>query len=813
MRTPATTWIGALLSLIALAATARGQDGISLLDQRAERVTWVVRSAPAAGPALGGLAGVVAPRARSREDLLVLQSGPREDARVVLEVEREGKGGAAPTRYVIDLRAESLVVFVAVGGGGGEGREAAPRAVYAEGFVRLVVEAPEGQAVIEAEELMIDLAREQAFVRGAEVRARPRGLRLLGGPLKESPLLLRAAHLRALGAARVVAEDVLASPCDHGAPHIALSARRIEATATDPDAAGPLFGPLLRRRADPGGSDALRRARQSPRWASVSGLGLELVPPFNDGEAIHIPGLPFGGWRSDWPLPRVRFGRSSRLGNFAIVELGHGLLSLDEEDWSLGQLDLEAVERVEYYSNRGAGGDLELAWDHESPGGLARGKGHVRAFGIKDRADEDRVGTPVETERRFWLRGLAQEHLPGGVQVDAEFSRLSDRGLLLEYFRRIAQTEKEQETYAYARWARDELALRAIGRFRVNDFQTQLEQLPEVKLDWFHAPLLTDPTLGGLYVDVAARAGQLRFRPDEATGLEDHDAVRADIDAVLSYKTSLGPFVVRAWGGGRETAWSDGAEDGDSIDRFAAQAGWNLSTTLWRELRTPWGVLRHEIVPEVGSRHVMRVTRDPAELLPFDEVEAVVPTDHLFLRLRTRLLTDVGGVRHKLLDVALESRYYPRDRGLDRGRAWSALHYDVRLAPTTWLTLRARGEHDLDRGRLGTLDVVGTVSLAPVVASASWRDLPGLAKAIGWSLDVELTPAWSIGFAQQYDFVTDEFLFHRGRIVRRFHCLSLEVGISHDPQQNETAATFAIGLAPLLSDADPFERDRWRELY
>src|SRR5690606_16263732 len=103
-----------------------------------------------------------------------------------------------------------------------------------------------------------------------------------------------------------------------------------------------------------------------------------------------------------------------------------------------------------------------------------------------------------------------------GVQVDAEVSRLSDRGLLLEYFRSVLFTEKEQETYAYARWSHDALGVRAIGRFRLNEFQSQLEQLPEAKLDWIHAPLLTDATWGGLYLDVAARAGHLRVRPDDA---------------------------------------------------------------------------------------------------------------------------------------------------------------------------------------------------------------------------------------------------------------------------------------------------------
>lgn len=800
------------VALLLLPPLAAGQDDVVLVDQRAERVTWVVRPPPSGGAALGGLTGAVAPRAGWREDLLVLQSGPREDARVVVEVEREASGRPGG-RYTVDIRAESVVVFLAVRGA--DARSAWPRAVYAEGFVRVVVEAPQGEATLEAEQVLLDLARERAFVRDVEVRARARGA---SGPgaLAGAPLLVRAERLRAHGAARVVAEDVMASPCDLGAPHVALHAGRLEVTAADDDGAGPLLGPLLRRREDPGGSDALRRAGRAPRWIDLDGAGLLVVPPYAEGKAMHLPALPFGSWRSDWPVPQVRVGRSTRLGTFGVVEVGHGLLSVESEEW--GELDLRARERVEHYSNRGTGGELGLDWDHASPGGALSGEGSARAFFMDDRADRDRSGAPVETEHRFWLRGVARETLPGGVQVDAEVSRLSDRGLLLEYFRSVVYREKEQETYAYARWAHDALGVRAIGRFRLNDFQSQVEQLPEVKLDWIHAPLLTDAVWGGLYLDVAARAGHLRVRPDDVLDLRSYRAGRGDIEATLSYKQTLGPLVLRAWGGARETGWTGRAADEDlGLERFAAHGGWNLGTTFWREFESPLGraVLRHEVTPEVGTRHVFGVTRDPGELLLFDEVERLVDTDYVFLRLRSRLLADIDGRRRKLVDVAVETRYFPRDHGRDEPRRWGALLYDIRVDPAEWLSLRVRGEHDLNAGRLTSLDATGTFTLSPVTASVSWRDLPGFVQAIGWSIDVALTPAWTIGFSQQYDLVSEEFLEHRGRVVRTFHCFALELTVMHDPQQDETAAAVSFGLAPLFGGdvTTPFEADRWRELY
>ena len=58
------------------------------------------------------------------------------------------------------------------------------------------------------------------------------------------------------------------------------------------------------------------------------------------------------------------------------------------------------------------------------------------------------------------------------------------QGFLLEYFRKTAQTEKEQETYLNVRGSWDDLGARLIGRWRINDFQTQVERLPELRVDW-----------------------------------------------------------------------------------------------------------------------------------------------------------------------------------------------------------------------------------------------------------------------------------------------------------------------------------------
>lgn len=824
---PGHTRRGLLLALLCagaispLSAQTRPQVEVT---QEADRIEWVAGATPVAPAGLGGLCGAVRgahPEALPAEDLLVLQSGPDADARIVVTITRQEQGRLV--RQVWDLRAERLVAFLArtprQSGAPRQG-DVAPRAVWAEGRVRLVIEdSRRGAAAIEAAEGWLDVSREHAWVRQAVLRVLPRpGAVSLPDQLAGALPIVRAGWIRLHGTGRAVAEEATITACDLAEPHYLLGAHRIELVRDDELPVAPrglLAGFLQPGTQAVGGSDALRRELTIPRDVRVEGTWVEVL-------GARVPALPFLAWNTEWPLPRVRVGHSSRLGTLAVIGLRYELGERLELPL-LGSLELTGDSQVEHYSARGTGGEQALLWSRRDAAGRKVGEGALRGWGLEDHGDTDRVGTPVVTEGRYWLRGLVRERLPGGGQLDAEASRLSDRGVLLEYFRPVAQTEKEQETYLHERWSWDALSLRVLSRWRLNDFQTQVERLPEVRLDWIHQPIVIVPPFGGLYLDLTARAGHLRFRPDDASGLGDYRAGRGDFASTLSWKTSLGPLEVRAWGTARESGWSGRAGDEDQpIDRFLGEAGWSLATTLWRDWETPWTVLRHDLVPELGTRHRFHVTREPGELLAFDpEVEQLFPTDYLFLRLRTRLSGDVQGLRRTWVDLSVESRWFPRDRGLDRARTWGPLLWDLRLNPTTWLTARLRAEQDLNSGALVTFDASTTVRPIPALElSAAWRERQTTpvagsgSRTIAWGLAWQLTESWRVAVEQQWDLRAHEFLYHRAHLTRFFHCFALELTVSHDPQQDDTSASVSIGLAPPGPTArDPFLLDRYRDLY
>ena len=149
------------------------------------------------------------------------------------------------------------------------------------------------------------------------------------------------------------------------------------------------------------------------------------------------------------------------------------------------------------------------------------------------------------------------------------------------------------------------------------------------------------------------------------------------------------------------------------------------------------------------------------------------------------------------------------------GRRWSAIRYDLRLNLTTWIAGRARAEHDVNQNALVSLDT--TLLLRPhatLELSGAYRERAGGGRAVSWGARWQVTPSWSLEFEEQFDVQQSEFLYHRGRVIRTFHRFALEFTISHDPQQNDTSASVSLSLAPLATRAaDPFERDRYRDLY
>ncbi len=818
------------------------------------------------------LEAVVTDARPGRTESIVVLMG---EAHVVFESLGKGNGPASKkNQQFLDVRAENAVAFTPPAAA--IQKDGAPpiRALYAEGHVRLAQQiGTTPPFIIEADKLYVDLVAERAYAIDATVRApgstKPQptvGPNPRTTPKSAATITLRAHKLRLEGTGSLVAEDGALSACDFGLPHEALEATRITIVQARPRktpsaltaaaALGDLgataiahraerdrpfraFRDIMRHRAEPReGSDALLHAAEAPRFVEVEEPGARIRPPYTGEEGFGVP-LPFPvGWETDWPFPDLRIGHSSKWGWYELakikVPLLHADVLHDSEDRHVREgADVTLQGGGGFYETRGGTGDLGAVYDYFAQGERIL-RGEVDGTYIHDRQLFDRNGSIIPDDERYWIHGVHQEELPLGVHLDAEFSRQSDRNYLLEWERSVALTQKEQETYVYLRRSWDDFGARFDARFRLNDFQSQVEDLPRARADWILTPVFAQPVLGGLYFTTGVEAAYFRRRFDDflsITPLPDQKLAREDVVGRLDYKLSiLDKIYVRAYGEGRFTDWSerqlpDGTTNHDSIERFLGTVGARAGTQFDAPfVLTDSGLtLRHVLIPEAGYEDRILDTRDPSTLVQLDETETYRPGSYFYARVRNRLQwadNPRGTGAHDLLDLTIEGRYFPTDERLDLGqRKWGTIYADGRLYMGTEGTLRGVCELDPNRHRLIRLDATASwlasrsvgkwlgdaERLYPDISfDVGYHELADISRAVGYAIDVRLTPSWGARFEELYDLDQRTFLEHRLIVRRYFHGFALELSGSWNPILHDTSISFSV--IPFFEGDEPVTR-------
>lgn len=884
----------------------------------------------------------------SMHDVAAVKSGDewslflRGDSHLAIESAPErSRPGTVPERQRLDIRAEDTVIFIPA-----EKDGLAPdptrlstsvRAIYCEGHVAFVQETLHGETGrrsgpafrLEARSLYIDLVRERVYAEGV-VATLPGGTKRAGGvgpgssagaPARnvvsqQATFTLRAEKLRLRGTDELVAEGASLSVCDFGRPHEAVEGDRIvlravegrkrPAALTAAAALGDVGGTYVGWRAerdlpfrafreisrskvrDREGSDAIEHAERDPRSVQVDGAELRVRPPFlgEDGLGLPFP-LPIP-WETDWLVPQVRFGHSSKFGWFGAGELKVPVVKPDvvhertneiaprgpdesEDEYRARVqaalekaehqkedgdrhvregLELDAIAAGADYEKRGPAGDPGVAYEYRDARGQPELRGQLRGFFLEDKADFDRNGTPVTRDDRYWIRGVHQQELnPASwlasalgldgktrdspadhVKLDAEVSKQSDRDLLYEYFRGAAYGQKEQETYVYLRRAWDDLGARFISKWRLNDFQSQTEELPAARIDFLQTPLIVTDTFGGTYLTVGVEGAHLRTRADDAIPNDpDQRLGRGDFAGRLDYKLPLADLLYAgAFAEGRYTAWSQAADHSGAIDRVIGATGAHLGSQADGEAQLGeklW--VRHVIQPEVGFYDRYYVSKEPEKLIPVSEIESYRPGEYVFLRLRNRIQyaeDGAGKKAHDLLDITVEDRYYPTNERLNPNtRMWDTALGDGRLSFGRYGSFRTEVEVDPTRHALlkleSTLTLQATRSVRALATDATpddpilypdvgltvgYHDVVDLTRAVSWGVDVRLTASWGFRAEQVYDFLQHSFLRHRVVVTRRFHSWALQGTGSYDPILHDTAFTFSV--LPMLEDedSDPF---------
>ncbi|TWT46194.1 organic solvent tolerance protein [Phycisphaerae bacterium RAS1] len=462
------------------------------------------------------------------------------------------------------------------------------RAVYLEGDVVLSM----GTQFVRASRLYYDFERQRAVMLDAVYRA--------DVPERQIPLYVRADQIRQLSEREFAADHASVTTSEFYTPHYHIGAERVYIRdLTQRDAAGRSTSPVS-------GQYEIHNST-----LNIGGAPL-LWWPYSKGTLE----------QSETLLRRFSSGYSDTFG--FTVETGWHLFNLLGIQAPPGY---DATLRLDYYENRGPAGGINLDYQREDHYGL------FRSYYVNDRGRDERLGPLRRNEwepsddnrgRVLWRH---RHYLPEDWEATLELAYISDPNFLETYERQEFNAGKEQETVFFLKRARDTEAITLLANWRLLDFVTQTEHLPDIVYrrigDTFGSPF-------ALYHE--SRLGNVRYRPDDRrffdegyfdntgqTGNTFRGDIREEVEAPLkSGIANIVPFATVRGSYWEHTPFGDGAE-------FRGYGGYGVrgSTVFSRVFHDAESALfdihgiRHIIKPDFVIWHAAS-NMNAAEITPFD---------------------------------------------------------------------------------------------------------------------------------------------------------------------------------------------------
>jgi hypothetical protein len=484
-------------------------------------------------------------------------------------------------------------------------------AAYLEGDVVI----RRGARMIRASRLYYDFEHDRALLVDVVMRGH--------APGQEVPIYVRAEQVRQLSATEYVARRAKFSTSEFYTPHIALGATTVYLTD------------------------------RTPRDESGQVIGIEAGTYRAYNTTLEMEGVPV----LYWPFSQGDFSRDAMALRAVKVGYVRSMGAALETRWYLFNLlglesppGYDATLKLDYFTKRGPAAGIDVDYIRDDYFGL------LRSYYIHDTGD-DRLGPirsgPPDTDNRGRVLWRHRQYLPYDWQLSLEASYISDDNFLGSFERNEWENAKDQETALFLLKRQDNWQFSTLFNWRILDFVTQTEHLPDAMFSLIGEPLTEFATF---YHE--SRAGLVRYRPDDRrvfdSGRYDNTSrtdtvVRGDTRNELTFLLpELGPVKVTPYVMGRASAWDDSI-DGGSEGRLFGSAGLRANMYFHKTYDEFESDLldihrvRHIIKPDVGV-WLAGTNTHSRDLTPFDQdVETIDDFGGVTLGLRQRWQTKRGG--------------------------------------------------------------------------------------------------------------------------------------------------------------------------
>jgi len=645
-----------------------------------------------------------------------------------------------------------------------EGGTSLAAEAYLEGHVRVV----QGRRMLTCSRLYYDFRRDQALAIDTKIRT--------FSTVRNVPVYYYAKEVRQLGRGIFRGTDAWMTTCEFAHPHYKTGGSEMTLTDLTPE---PTEGepPPEYRRVRFAGEDVQLRVRGLPLtyWPRLAGDVRE----------------------TETALRTVRIeNRSNR---------GTGVHSR----WYL--MKLLGLDRPP------EGFDLYLdadAWSERGPALGVQGEygredfyGNVRSYFIRDSGKDSVGGDDVEpgSKNRGRIRWRHRHYLPQNWELTLEYSKLTDRHFLNEFYEEEDETEKTQESLLYLKKQEREQAFTLLTTLRTNDWQTLTDYYPQLGYNVIGHSLWDDHLT--YFQDSELSAA--RFRPDTDRPVRgSHTELLADTIHEIDLPLKLGPVNVVPFSEVRLSYFEETLDRSGSEDRFAARFGGRAAAHAWRVFENVesdfWDLhgLRHIHVFDARAYAADNNVRS-AELIPFDVAEMGTPVVQgvdevgvVDLGWRQRFQTKRGpeGDRDIVdwLTLDLEAVFYSNretpELAPDGRKANNRIDFATDWRVTDSATVWSDTNFHLNDGTLDVFTVGTTITHTPRLSySVGHRYVPdGDSAQTLFGVNYRINRKWRLWVREFYDFDRGENAQTDFVLARRLHRWMMRVRLEVDPGEDES---------------------------
>ncbi len=519
---------------------------------------------------------------------------------------------------LLEFQADSAVMFYsrtsAEGQSGAEGIAMGNsiKAIYIRGDIIMT----EGQRTIRADEIYYDFQKKQCLAVNAVMRHYE--------PSRGIPIYLRAVKLRQVAENTFHGKNVILSSSEFYVPRLALTASEVVITDTvNVDQRSGKLGPH-----------------------SYDTLMKDVKLKLDNRTIFYWPKLRGDFVKPDIPLKRAEYSRDGTFGT-AI-----------ETEWYLARVlglrepaGVDSSLMVDYYSKRGTAAGADISYTKENY------FGNINGYIIKDRGNDNLSRNRQDIEPEKGLRGMLnfqhRHFLPYNWQLTLESSYMSDETYLESFHRERYFSGRGRETSMHLKWLKDNRGFSILGKWRINDFADQLEELPSIQYHLTGQSLLNDRFT--FYSDTTVSRLRQRVGENHVLNVSNETflfgSTRAELDMPLKFGSSkVVPYMAGTFGHderngfNRNSAIGAGTQFGEK-NVFIGEIGARASTQYWNLFKN----VHSKFWDINGLRHIVKPYANAAL---FSESDDVVKQKDIFsFGILQRLQTKRGvGDKERILD-------------------------------------------------------------------------------------------------------------------------------------------------------------------